>query len=730
MKSILFVINTLGTAGAEKALIEFLNKFDSEEYKIDLEVILNQGELVEKIPSHVNLINKHFDSTEINGKKSKLHLFKNTVLTSLRRGAVIRTAPYILKESIKMLKNGGFRKDRIMWQTLAMGAMRSRTKYDLAIAFTEGAATYYVSRYVEAAKKASFVHIAYENAGYSRSLDNGCYDNIDKIFCVSREVLNNFLEIYPEHEIKTEIFHNIIDVNAIDEKSREQGGFDDDFDGIRILSVARLARQKTLEKAIECLAILKSEGINARWYVVGEGEERHFLEGEIKKRNLSNDFRLLGFKENPYIYIKHCDIFANVSNYEGKSIAIQEAQALAKTVVATHCSGNNEQIYEGLDGILCGHDPKDIAESIKWIINNPEAAAQMGEAGRNKIYRYSSQNNEFERINALLYDDTTQKEDLPLISIMVPFHNTEKYLKRCVDSITGQSYKNLEIILLNNASTDNSDNIAKELLTKDKRITLHYLEKPGLAGARNELLKLAKGDYLIFVDSDDEMEVDAVMRSFEIAQKTGSDMVCGSHVYRTENADKSRSMPQRVLKNKEAIHRFFLTEGKNFNHAWGKLYKRDVIEELSYPDGKNYEDIFILPKIIERCSKVVTVPNSVYVYYKNEQSISADTNAATHMDGLEGRLQNLDFYKDKYPELENEALGAANDFVLFLLGKIYSCGVKSNRQTLEKTNEIIRNLSIPKGKEYRIINIARKMYRIIPRTTCRLLGEYSKLKNH
>ncbi|MCQ2522979.1 MAG: glycosyltransferase [Lachnospiraceae bacterium] len=729
MKRVLLVINTLGTAGAEKALVELINRFDKNEYEIDLEVILNQGELIAKIPTWVNVINTKFDSTEIAGKKGRLHLCKNTIVTLFRRAAVIRTLPYLIKESINMLRKGTFRKERILWQTLAMGAKRSKKEYDLAIAFTEGAATYYVSRYVKALKKASFVHIAYADAGYSRSLDNDCYKNIDKIFCVSREVLSHFLDVYPEFETKTEIFHNIVDVGTINRLSKSGVGFDDEFDGTRILTVGRLTKQKTIEKAIESLALLKEQNINVRWYVIGDGEQRQTLKNEICRRNLSKDFILLGFKENPYPYLEMCDIYVNVSEYEGKSIAIQEAQAFGKAVVATNCKGNLEQIRGGEDGILCDYDAQSIANSVRWLIDNPEEKVKMGKKAQDKIYRYCSNSDEFERILSLFEDEYDLPGEQPLISVLVPFYNAEKYLKRCVDSIIGQSYKNLDIVLLNNASNDGSEEIAKSLMEKDQRITLHYLQKPGLAGARNELLRLANGEYIIFVDSDDELERDAIVRLLKNAIKVGADLTCGSHIYRTETSDKRRIMPQKVITTKVDIHKYFLTEGRDFNHAWGKLYKRDLFEGLSYPEGKYYEDIYMLPKVLDRCMKIVTLSEPVYIYYKNEQSISFDENAGTHMDGLEARMGNLEFYKANYPELENEAGSAANDFALFLLGKIQTCGKKANVQSVEKVNDILKKLPLPRGKEYKLIALARKLYVFCPSLTMFLLSKYSIIKN-
>lgn len=385
MKKILFAINTLGVGGAEKALIALLNRLEKEDVEIDLVVILSQGNLVADIPGKVNIINKKIDSINISGKGAKLCLVKNVLKIMFRRGAVFVTLPYLLKQFFFMIGRRKFQLDKLLWKTMALGAERSNKEYDLAVAFTEGASTHYVSNYVSAKRKASFLHITYEKSGYTRSIDDNCFDKIDRIFCVSQEVIDGFCEVYPEYCDKTREFNNLIDVKKIEDWGAKGQGFDDEFTGKRILTVGRLSKQKTTENAIEALDLLLKDNYNARWYVLGEGYERKRLEGIIKDKGLEDKFILKGCVDNPYPYILQSDLYVNASAFEGKSIAIQEAQLLKTPVIATRCAGNLEQIIDGVDGVLAQNSPRALADEIERLIDNPDLAAQMAEKSYEKV---------------------------------------------------------------------------------------------------------------------------------------------------------------------------------------------------------------------------------------------------------------------------------------------------------------------------------------------------------
>lgn len=404
-KKILFVINTMGQGGAEMALLELLRRLDAEEYDIALLVLLGQGELIDRLPSYVRLLNKEYDSTSVLTAEGRRHLARHMLKTMLSRGAIFRGLPYLIKQLFIMVKNKRFLADKLLWRVAAMGAPKIRESFDLAVAFLEGGSAYYVADYVDAETKAGFIHIDYVQAGYTRSLDRDCYTRFKKVFCVSEEVREVFATVYPE--VSGEVFHNLISRGRIREMAEEPGGFSDDFDGVRILTVGRLNAQKGLEVSIRALKLLKEAGVRARWYVLGEGDERTRLEACIREQGLEEDFILPGTVSNPYPYFAQADIYVHATRYEGKSIAIQEAQILGCAVLVSDCSGNREQVEDGVDGLLCEFAEASVRDGILRLLREEGLRERLGKRAAEKLGMEDEMKNEREigRLLSLMEKD-------------------------------------------------------------------------------------------------------------------------------------------------------------------------------------------------------------------------------------------------------------------------------------------------------------------------------------
>ena len=385
MKKLLFIINTLGCGGAERAMLNLLSVLDLNKYDISLFVLTSQGELRRELPENVRLINNKYKEVSVLTKKGRRLLTLSVLKSGIGKALFLRRAPYLIKNLLIMRKKGKILLDKLLWRVLADGASKIQEEYDLAVAYLEGGATYYVADYVKAKKKAAFVHIDYEKAGYTRELDLDCYEKFDRIFTVSNEVKEHFLSVYPEYENKTSVFNNILNQERIKKMAEQGEGFNDGFKGLRILTVGRLTRQKRYDVAINAMKLMKEKiGVPIRWYVLGEGDLRQELEQQIKSAGLENDFILMGVKENPYPYYKGCDFYVHATEFEGKSIALQEAQVLGKPILATDCSGNREQIENGTDGILCELDPGQVCEKLLYMINNPEKCKGYAEKAKQK----------------------------------------------------------------------------------------------------------------------------------------------------------------------------------------------------------------------------------------------------------------------------------------------------------------------------------------------------------
>lgn len=391
MKKILIVINTLGHAGAETALITLLSHLSGKEVEVSLYVLTGQGELVKQLPGEVKLLNRSYRDCSVLSRHGKFCLAGRVIRSLLVRATGIKLFPYLLLGLSDMLKKRKLQPDKLFWRALSDGGERIDDRYDMAVAFLEGGSAYYVADHVNAAKKVAFLHVDYEKAGYTRALDRDCYLAYDKIFTVSNEVRDIFLKVYPECEGKTEIFHNILDVKAIRNKAEKGEGFRDHFQGKRILTVGRLTSQKALDISVDAMFLLKKRGENVRWYVLGEGNQRKFLEDKIHRLGLEEDFLLPGAVENPYPYMKQADLYVHASRFEGKSIAIQEAQILGKPILVSDCSGSREQVENGVDGMMCSLTAKDICANVQKLLYDKETCMRLGTAAARREFADGSE---------------------------------------------------------------------------------------------------------------------------------------------------------------------------------------------------------------------------------------------------------------------------------------------------------------------------------------------------
>lgn len=398
-KKLLFVINTLSRAGAETALLEILRQLDPERYDVSLFVLTGQGEMVLELPSYVRLLNTDYDDISVLSRAGKQKLMKQVLRSLCARGTVIRLSPYLLRNLWNMLKRRSVNVEKLLWRVLSDGAPRWDIEYDLAVAYLEGGSTYYVADHVKAAKKAAFVHIDYTMAGYTRELDLDCYSKMDKIFTPADTTRLSVLEVYPEYEHKLELLPNILNFSEICRKSQLSGGFTDSYSGTRLLTVARLTAQKALDISIEAMKLLKDTGGQFRWYVLGEGDQRGYLEQKIRALGLTEDFILCGAVDNPYPYFVQSDLYIHASRFEARSISIREAQILECVILASDCDGNRETVSDGIDGKYCPLTPEGIRDGILWLMEHPKERAQYAKAAGQK---YENHANEADKLLSLV----------------------------------------------------------------------------------------------------------------------------------------------------------------------------------------------------------------------------------------------------------------------------------------------------------------------------------------
>lgn len=248
-----------------------------------------------------------------------------------------------------------------------------------------------------------------------------------------------------------------------------------------------------------------------------------------------------------------------------------------------------------------------------------------------------------------------------LVSIIVPVYNVEKYLKRCIDSILSQTYHNLEIILVDDGSTDYSGAICDRYAEQDYRIRVIHKKNGGLSDARNSGLDIAKGDYIAFIDSDDWISddyVNVLVKALEYGKTQISACsyrkVSGLTKY-NEVTGISSSGELEIWTILEAYQHLFLNKKIDCS-AWAKLYKHTLFRDIRFPVGKLYEDQFTTYKLFHSSQGVTYIDQEMYFYFNRPESIQNERFTIRKMDELEANLECFAFIEEKYPSLHEEVL--------------------------------------------------------------------------
>lgn len=240
-----------------------------------------------------------------------------------------------------------------------------------------------------------------------------------------------------------------------------------------------------------------------------------------------------------------------------------------------------------------------------------------------------------------------------LISIIVPVYNVEKYLERCVNSIINQTYKNIEIILVDDGATDTSGKICDELKERDKRITVIHKTNGGLSDARNAGLKIANGEYIGFVDSDDYIEKDMFETLYNINKQHNADISIVSfyEIYDGKVIGVRDTANLEILNKTEALKEL-LIDTKIQSYAWNKLFKKELFKDIKFPTNKNFEDIATTLLLFEKANKIVLFECPKYYYVRRDDSIVGVKNYKTYKDYLDVIYDKYLYLKGKYEELE------------------------------------------------------------------------------
>jgi len=253
--------------------------------------------------------------------------------------------------------------------------------------------------------------------------------------------------------------------------------------------------------------------------------------------------------------------------------------------------------------------------------------------------------------------------ETPKISIIVPVYKVEPYLRKCLDSIVNQTYRNLEIILVDDGSPDNCPAICDEYAARDGRILVIHRQNGGLSAARNAALDVATGDYFGFVDSDDWVEPDMFEYLLTNLQRADADIAFCGRFEEFPNRSEPKGWPRSEVMEREAALRHLLEDKVLHNFVWDKLWKRELFDAVRFPVGKTFEDIAVVHRLFMAARRTVLLPEAKYHYLQRQGSILADASIANRINFFLAARQRYDEMAADWPQfrplLEAQCLASA-----------------------------------------------------------------------
>ena len=237
-----------------------------------------------------------------------------------------------------------------------------------------------------------------------------------------------------------------------------------------------------------------------------------------------------------------------------------------------------------------------------------------------------------------------------MVTVIIPVYNVEMYLPLCINSILNQTYQNLEIILIDDGSTDDSPGICDTYALKDNRIKVIHQQNQGAAVARNTGLENATGEYIVFVDSDDFINEKMIEKLYIALKQTDSDLSICNFKYTSENGKeidlKETDIKNEVLYTEEIIDKLFQNNNCGYIVIWNKMYKKDLWKQIRYPVGVIYEDEAVIHHIFSKCKKVATISDELYYYRQVSGSIMHSERNEKNLDKYLALADRLMFFKN------------------------------------------------------------------------------------
>ena len=376
MRDILIASYDLEVGGVERSLISMLNNFDYDNNKVDLMLYSHTGEFMDLIPKSPNLLEEN----------KKYKTFRMSIAQTIKKGEILIGLSRLLARYKS--KGNGIAQMQYIWEYALPFLPKNHKKYDMAISFLWP--HYYVAEKVDANIKIAWIHTDYSIIDTDIEMDLKIWNKYDYIAAVSQDCKKSFLKKYPQLKDKVIVIENITSPDFVKRLADEEIDELKEDNYFKVLSVGRYCEAKGFDNAIKAMKILKDRGYDdIKWYIVGYGSDEAMLKELIKENNLEDSFILLGKRNNPYPYMKKCDLYAQPSRYEGKAVTVTEAQILGKPIMLTNYATANSQVRNGIDGYITELSIDGIADGIEKLYKDKKLRDLLSNNCKNTNYANS-----------------------------------------------------------------------------------------------------------------------------------------------------------------------------------------------------------------------------------------------------------------------------------------------------------------------------------------------------
>lgn len=366
-KRVLFLIDSLTCGGAEKSLISLLPLLDYSQIDVDLLMFKRGGVFEKYVPQQVRVISHRlYGSGFVDRLSQRLHQMCfswNLRFGKKRHGAETH------------------------WRAMHQAVIPLERQYDVAIAYQQGMPTFFLATRVNAVKKVAWINADVLAAGYDMDYCKQFYDKMDAVVAVSQKLFDLLSVRASWMQDKLHCVYDIINPEVVRILAQEQvTDMNPVGDALSIVTVGRLTKPKNHLLALDAAHILKENGLDFKWYFVGEGEMRTALEQRITDLGLAENVILLGLKENPYPYMAKADVYVQTSAFEGFGMTIAEAKMLQRPVVSTNFDVIHDQIVDHQNGLIADMTPQNVAEKILELIADEKLRGSISKSLANETY--------------------------------------------------------------------------------------------------------------------------------------------------------------------------------------------------------------------------------------------------------------------------------------------------------------------------------------------------------